>query len=63
MGYGPIVNGKQTPITPWKGSWAQQEEERRRTGAPIQNGAPPSMWPLGHGPYSVRFPDPAKGRR
>lgn len=22
MGYGPIVNGKQMPITPWKGSWA-----------------------------------------
>jgi hypothetical protein len=24
MGYGPVVNGKQTPITPWRGSWAQQ---------------------------------------
>lgn len=22
MGYGPIINGKQTPITPWRGSWA-----------------------------------------
>ena len=22
MGYGPVVNGKQMPITPWKGSWA-----------------------------------------
>lgn len=22
MGYGPIHNGKQKPITPWKGSWA-----------------------------------------
>jgi hypothetical protein len=33
MGYGPIVNGKQTPITPWKGSWAEQEE-RKRAGKP-----------------------------
>ena len=22
MGYGPVINGKQTPITPFKGSWA-----------------------------------------
>lgn len=22
MGYGPVINGKQMPITPWKGSWA-----------------------------------------
>lgn len=22
MGYGPVVNGKHTPITPWAGSWA-----------------------------------------
>lgn len=22
MGYGPVVNGKQQPITPWEGSWA-----------------------------------------
>lgn len=22
MGYGPVINGKQTPITPWAGSWA-----------------------------------------
>ena len=29
-GRGPVVNGKQKPITPWKGSWAQQEEERRK---------------------------------
>ncbi len=24
MGLGPIKNGKPTPITPWKGSWAEQ---------------------------------------
>jgi len=29
MGYGPIKNGKQLPITPWVGSWAWQEEQRR----------------------------------
>lgn len=29
-GYGPVKNGKQKPITPWKGSWAQQEEERKK---------------------------------
>lgn len=23
-------SGKYKPITPWKGSWAQQEEERRK---------------------------------
>lgn len=22
MGYGPVVNGKQKPITPFEGSWA-----------------------------------------
>lgn len=22
MGYGPVINGKQMPITPWEGSWA-----------------------------------------
>lgn len=29
MGYGPVVNGKQKPITPWKGSWAQLEQAKR----------------------------------
>ncbi|MCK9459723.1 MAG: hypothetical protein M0R80_08800 [Proteobacteria bacterium] len=29
-GRGPVVKGKQKPITPWKGSWAQKEEERRK---------------------------------
>lgn len=24
MGCGPVINGKQMPITPWKGSWAEQ---------------------------------------
>lgn len=22
MGYGPVINGKHKPITPWAGSWA-----------------------------------------
>lgn len=42
MGYGPIVNGKQLPITPWKGSWAQQMEERRFNPKPVN-----SQWPIG----------------
>jgi hypothetical protein len=29
MGYGPVVNGKQLPITKWKGSWAHQEFQKR----------------------------------
>lgn len=29
MGYGPIVNGKQLPITPIAGSWAAEEAARR----------------------------------
>ena len=30
MGYGPVTpGGKQLPITPWQGSWAQQQEAKR----------------------------------
>lgn len=29
MGYGPIINGKQHPITPYKGSWAEDMANRR----------------------------------
>jgi hypothetical protein len=30
MGYGPVTpGGKQLPITPWKGSWAWEMEQRR----------------------------------
>ena len=36
MGYGPISNGKQKPITPWKGSWAQQEQEKKDGLQPIK---------------------------
>jgi len=28
MGYGPIIKGKQTPITPWINSWAQQMQAK-----------------------------------
>ena len=31
MGYGLVKNGKQQPITPWKGSWAEQEQQRRES--------------------------------
>jgi hypothetical protein len=30
MGYGPVKNGKQKPITPYKGSWAEQMEKARQ---------------------------------
>lgn len=30
MGLGPVTpSGKQLPITPWKGSWAQEQEAKR----------------------------------
>ena len=29
MGYGPVINGKQKPISSWHGSWAQQEFAKR----------------------------------
>lgn len=33
MGYGPVINGKQKPITPWEKSWAYQEERKREKKA------------------------------
>lgn len=39
MGYGPIVNGKQTPITPYKGSWAEQVNKPKETSNE-QSGVP-----------------------
>jgi hypothetical protein len=30
MGMGPIKNGKQAPITPWKGSWAESMQKQRK---------------------------------
>ena len=41
MGYGPIVNGKQQPITPWKGSWAEQQQQRREGSKQWPIGSPP----------------------
>jgi hypothetical protein len=46
MGYGPVVNGKQKPITPWQGSWAQQEQARR-AGQPAPPLPQQNQWPLG----------------
>lgn len=39
MGYGPVVNGKHTPITPYKGSWAYEQEQKRQStqGKPNAN--------------------------
>lgn len=42
MGYGPIVNGKQQPITPYKGSWAWEQEQKRL-----------GQWPIGYKPAPV----------
>lgn len=47
MGYGPITNGRQMPITPWKGSWAEQEQARRE-GKPAPPLPKPTGWPMGH---------------
>lgn len=32
MGYGPVANGKYKPITPYKGSWAYEQELKRQQG-------------------------------
>lgn len=29
MGLGPVKNGKQSPITPWQGSWAEQQQAKK----------------------------------
>ena len=36
MGTGKLVNGRHQPITPWRGSWAQMEEERRQADARVR---------------------------
>ena len=30
MGYGPVINGKQKPITPFYRSWACEETQRKQ---------------------------------
>jgi hypothetical protein len=40
MGYGPVVGGKQLPISNWKGSWAQQEQEKRLNPKPKEYHSP-----------------------
>lgn len=49
MGYGQVTpGGKHLPITPWKGSWAEQEQTRRLGGLPPLKFTGP--WPLGMKP-------------
>jgi hypothetical protein len=57
MGYGPVINGKQRPITPWMGSWAQQEQARRegKPAPPLPQRPADGQWPLGHSPYALRL--------
>jgi len=52
MSYGPCINGKQMPITLWKGSWAQQQEKRGLAPKPaplVHN----LQWPLGFTPATT----------
>lgn len=39
MGCGPISNGKYKPITPYEGSWAYEQEQKRQStqGKPNAN--------------------------
>lgn len=37
MGYGPVINGRQRPISPWQGSWAQQQQQGARNPDPRPN--------------------------
>jgi hypothetical protein len=60
MGLGKIINGRHQAITPWMGSWAQQEEARR-AGHPAVPPRPPytppdNQWPLGYSPHALRLP-------
>lgn len=50
MGLGPLKNGRFQPITPWQGSWAQQEEERRKLSKPVTTtwvSVKDTQWPVG----------------
>ena len=38
MGYGPVVNGKHTAITPWKGSWAYDELKKQLEATELRPG-------------------------
>ena len=38
MGYGPVVNGKHTAITPWKGSWAYDELKKQLEATELRSG-------------------------
>ena len=38
MGYGPIRNGKHTPITQFKNSWAYQEMQKQLEATEIRPG-------------------------
>lgn len=40
MGLGAFRNGRHRPITPWVGSWAQRELDRRERRGPLPSGLP-----------------------
>lgn len=64
MGYGPVTpGGKQLPITPYEGSWAWEQEqrrsgERRCSGlqpTPKSNKADAGQWPMGYPTNPLQF--------
>lgn len=49
MEYGPVINGKQTPITPYLNSWACKETVRKGECPKCIHGKGfkcPSCWPI-----------------
>ena len=62
MGYGPVTpGGKQLPITPWKGSWAEQEQMRKLGGLPRLRHT--GVWPLGMNPNGTYVSQPTKEKK
>lgn len=47
MGYGPWDGKRHQPITPWHGSWAQQQEQQRQERPRLPKD---TQWPIGTRP-------------
>lgn len=62
MGYGPTKNGKQKPITPWQGSWAEsmsqpRTSDRKLCGLPTPPRPQlPEVLPRADGRTNARLP-------
>jgi hypothetical protein len=46
MGYGPREGGRYKPITPWRNSWADQEQRRQERPQLPKD----TQWPIGKPP-------------